>query len=382
MESKGGTALMTIDLSAAFNMADHNILLDVLHNKFGIRGASLNWFESYFRPRYCKVCIVESHSTCIKLDFSVPQGLCGGANIFNAYSSTLTLVIWRLRDIHGFADDHTLKDKFKIGNHSEERKCITNLENCAIEVKDWMDKNRLHMNDDKTEFIIFPSRQVAKKIETNCLNVNGTMIQKSEVIRYLGIWLDLQLNFKHHITMKCRVMMLNLQRIKMIWKYLTKDVANTLALSLVISPLDYCNAILVGLPDTDISCLQRFQNICTKTVQGQDEHESSTRCLLDLHWLLIWKRIQHKGLTFVHKVLNDQAPDYIKTLLREHQPRREGLRSDAQSYNWLTVLRTYRKTFATRSFNCIAPTWWNNLPIHLKMIKDTETFKKKLKTHL
>ena len=115
---------------------------------------------------------------------------------------------------------------------------------------------------------MFSSRQLEKKIDTNCLNVNGTTIQKSEVIKYLGILLDLQLNFKHHNTMKCRVVMLNLQRIKMIQKYLTKDAANTLALGLVISHLDYCTAILAGLPDTDISHLQRSQNICAKTVLG------------------------------------------------------------------------------------------------------------------
>ena len=238
------------------------------------------------------------------------------------------------------------------------------------------------MNDDKTEFIIFPSRQLAKKINTHILNVNRTIIQKSEVIRYLGAWLDLQLNFKHHITMKCRVAMLNLQRIKMIWKYLTKDAANALALGLVISHLNYCNAILMGFPDTDISCLQRIQNICAKAVLGQDKYESSTRCLLDFTSATHLEKIQHKVLTLVHKALNEQAPDYIKTLLKEHQPRREGLRSDAQSYKWLTVPRTYRKTFATRSFSCIAPTCWTNLPIHLKMIKDTNTFKKQLKTNL
>ena len=139
---------------------------------------------------------------------------------------------------------------------------------------------------------------------------------------------------------------------------------------------------LGGLPDTDISHLRRIQNICAKTVLGWDKYESSTRCLLELHWLPIHKRIQHKVLTFVHKALNDQAPDYIKALLKEHQPRRDGLRSDAQSFKCLTVLRTYRKTSTTRSFSCIALTWWNSLPIHLKMIEDTETFKKQLKIHL
>ena len=128
-ESNKGTALMAIDLSATFDMVDHDILLDVIHNKFGIRGMALNWFESYLRPRHCKVCIAESHSTHRKLDFSVPQGSCAGANIFNAYTSTLTSVIPRLIDIHGFADDHILKDIFKIGDNTGERKCITNLEN-------------------------------------------------------------------------------------------------------------------------------------------------------------------------------------------------------------------------------------------------------------
>ena len=198
MESKEGPALMAIDLSAALDTVDHDILLDVLHNKFGIRGIALNWFESYLRPRYCKVCIVESYFTHRKLDFSVLQGSCAGANIFNAYSSTIISVRQGSVDIHSFANNHALKDKFKIGSHNEEKKCISNLENCAIEVKDWMDKNRLCMNDDKMEFIKFSSRQLAKKIDTDCLNVNGTIIQKSKVIRYLGIWLDSELNFKHY----------------------------------------------------------------------------------------------------------------------------------------------------------------------------------------
>ena len=157
MESKKGTALMAIDLSAAFDTVDHDILLSVLHNKFVIRGVALNWFDSYLRPRYCKVCIAESYSTHRKLDFSVPQGSCAGTNIFNAYTSTLTSVIPRPIDIYGFTNNHAVKDNFKIGDNTEERKCITNLENCATEVKNWMDKNRLRTYDKNTEFIMFSS---------------------------------------------------------------------------------------------------------------------------------------------------------------------------------------------------------------------------------
>ena len=53
-ERQSITALVVIDLSAAFDMVDHNILLNILKNKFGIDGEALKWFDSYLRPRSFK----------------------------------------------------------------------------------------------------------------------------------------------------------------------------------------------------------------------------------------------------------------------------------------------------------------------------------------
>ena len=55
MENKKVTALMAIDLSAAFDTMDHSILIAVLRERFGITDTALSWFESYLHPRYCKV---------------------------------------------------------------------------------------------------------------------------------------------------------------------------------------------------------------------------------------------------------------------------------------------------------------------------------------
>ena len=63
MESQRISALVALDLSAAFNMIDHDILLKVLDKQFGIQGKALNWFGSYLRPRGCKVNIGEKYST-------------------------------------------------------------------------------------------------------------------------------------------------------------------------------------------------------------------------------------------------------------------------------------------------------------------------------
>ena len=90
------------------------------------------------------------------------------------------------------------------------------LEAKAANIKVWMEQNHLKVNDSKTEFIMFASRQMLQKCVTTKLNVNGSNIQCNDIIKYLGAWLDQHLQLVHHITLKCRTTMLNFQRIKFI----------------------------------------------------------------------------------------------------------------------------------------------------------------------
>ena len=75
-----------------------------------------------------------------------------------------------------------------------------------------MDRNRLHMNSNKTEYITFGSSRQLKKNEIRSIDINGDIIAVSTCIRYLEVWVDQQLNFKHHIAQKCKIAMLNIQQ--------------------------------------------------------------------------------------------------------------------------------------------------------------------------
>ena len=68
------TALILLDLSAAFDTVDHNILISWLHNYLGIQDQALNWCKSYLpnRPQYVRIDTATSHPTV--LDYSIPQG--------------------------------------------------------------------------------------------------------------------------------------------------------------------------------------------------------------------------------------------------------------------------------------------------------------------
>ena len=119
--------------------------------------------------------------------------------------------------------------------------------------------------------------------------------------------------------------MWNLQKLKTIRLVLTIEAANTLAMGTIISHLDYCNSIYSGLPETDLKKLQRVQNITAKTVLGKGKFADPTDCLRTLHWLLIRYRVEYKILCMVYKWLSEDAPDYLKDMLNEYTPKRQGL---------------------------------------------------------
>ena len=79
MERQECTAVMACNLSAAFDTIHHGVLLEVMSENFGVKNTALLWFDSYLRPRSCKVNIGKSYSSNRSLDFSVPQGSCAGA---------------------------------------------------------------------------------------------------------------------------------------------------------------------------------------------------------------------------------------------------------------------------------------------------------------
>ena len=99
-------------------------------------------------------------------------------------------------------------------------------------------------------------------------------------------------------------------KLKVIKNVLTKDVCKTLVSALVLSHLDYANAILSCIPEVDIKKMQQVQNMAATLVLNCPKTENSTGCLRSLHWLPVSARIEHKLLTITYKCLNGAAPDY------------------------------------------------------------------------
>ena len=121
-----------------------------------------------------------------------------------------------------------------------------------------MDAMHLKLNPDKTEYILFSSKQQLKKTSPKPLDAQGDPIAVSKAVRYLGGFLDQHLNFEKHIKEKVKKAVANITKNHAIHKYLTVQSCTTLVLMFCITHLNYANAMLNGLPSTT---LRKYQTI-------------------------------------------------------------------------------------------------------------------------
>ena len=206
-----------LNLLAAFDTVNHDLLLELLNKRFGIKDKTLKWYEQYLKPRKFKISI-NTYSEEQTINYSVPQGSIQRTFLFNAYASTISEVILLTLELNGFADDHLIRKLFKPGNINCNTESDTTevMEELMLKVKGWMDAVRLKLNESKTEFIYFGSRQQLKKCTFDKININSKTIQISDTDKYLVGHLDQHLNFKKHVITKCKAAMINIHKIRMI----------------------------------------------------------------------------------------------------------------------------------------------------------------------
>jgi len=148
----------------------------------------------------------------------------------------------------------------------------------------------------------------------------------------------------------------------------------------VSSKLDYCNSLLYGLPDKEISKIQCVQNSAAWLVTKAGRVDHIMPILRKLHWLPLHKRFIFKILIFTYKILNSLAPCYLAELINLRQPTR-CLRSNNDHLRLhIRLFRT--KTYGGRAFSFCVPALWNSLPLDVRRAPSVDTFKTKLKTFL
>ena len=228
-----------LDLSAAFDTVDHNLLLEILKHEIGLEGRVLAWFKSFLIGRSQRIRIGGTTSEEIIIMFGVPQGSVLGPVLFNIYIRSIYLCVQRLGfKIHGYADDHQILKSFRYSSQSI---VLTyDLQRCFATIKSWMAQYFLQLNDPKTQICIFGSRRILNKIKIRGVNFpSGTTIRFIPNVKSLGVYMDSLQNLRNQVLELKKKAFCIIRKINKVRFFLSDEQRKVIVNSFVISCLDY-----------------------------------------------------------------------------------------------------------------------------------------------
>ena len=195
LERQWTTISIFLDLSKAFDTLEHSTIFKKL-DRYGIRGQALEWFKNYLTNHTLRVkcktgdkCL-ETISDTYPVEYGAPQGSCLGPLLFLIFCNDLQYHLSYLNCIQ-FADDTTLY----IGHYNMKYLKFmieTDLEN----ISDWFRANKLTLNVAKTNCLVFGKKSPEL---TTALSINGEQMHVTNTTKFLGVWIDNNLNWNHHL---------------------------------------------------------------------------------------------------------------------------------------------------------------------------------------
>ena len=220
-----------------------------------------------------------------------------------------------LPEVHCYADETQLYLSFKPGLRESRVEALFHMQWCIDDLRQWMLMDRLKFNDEKTAFVLVGTRQQLAKLCVEPLAVGDHLITPCYDVKNLGCWFDQQLSMVTNINKICSASYSYLHNIRRIRKFLSVESTKLLVHALVTSRFDYCNSLFYGLPQTQLSKLQRVQNTAARLICNISRFEHISLVLFELHWLPVHYRIIFKLLLITYKAINGMAPKYISDLI-------------------------------------------------------------------
>ena len=228
--------LAFLDLSAAFDTVDKQILLERLSRSFGIEDITLKWFQSYLTNRTEYVLFNGIKYSKRVVQFGVPQRSVLGPLLFVLYTSDLERIAEKHNlDAHFYADDSQLYifSKPQLADSAQ-----TRLIACLDDFAQWMSANRLKLNPDKTEFIRCATARRLLQLANEVVTFGNSTISPATTVRNLGVVVDQKFAFQSHVNKTVSSCFYQLRRLKSSVKALPFETAKTLVNCFVISRID------------------------------------------------------------------------------------------------------------------------------------------------
>ena len=295
--------IIFLDIKKAFDTVNHNILLSKLKH-YGIKNIALRWFESFLTGRKQQTRVGSRISDSTELSSGVPQGSILGPILFTLFINDLPNACIQATP-YLFADDGALY----FDNIDRE-----NYLNIKVEIKSiykWLQANKLALNADKTNLIIFDSNAKVDNIPIKIRQDLSIVVRESKSQKYLGLIVDNKLNFYQHIEYIKKKVSKRIGAMYRSKNLLPLKFRKMFANALMLPHFDYldiiwCKTYKSKLKDLDIS----YKKIA-KIALDVNIRESSISVYKQMGWLPLHLRRQLHLSSYMYRIVNEICPRHF-----------------------------------------------------------------------
>ena len=356
--------IVMLDLQKAFDTVNHEILIKKLHD-YNLSINIINWFVSYLKDRSQITVINGMRSTEQKYTCGIPQGSILGPLLFIMYINDLPDHVSNVH-VSMYADDTAIFCSSKNVND-----IVDKLNHDLINVDNWLLRNKLSLNIQKTNFMIIGTPQRLSSIANQHLDINirGISLLRVSNCKHLGIIIDENLHWNNQVDQVTKKVLTGLYFLRKSSNVLPKNIQSMLYKTIIAPHFDYCNVVWGRCNKTIFNKLQVLQNRAAKIITGANRYDSSSQALSDLDWKNLDKRLFYNEAVTMFKIINNDAPSYLcrRFEVKEtiYNMRNKG------SLHLVKPNTEYMK----RSFCYRGAILWNSLDANVKSAIDKKTFK-------
>ena len=381
--------VMMVDLSAAFDMVDHTILLAKLE-LFGLDRNTLNWVSSYLSERSQSVCVDGCLSPPQPVVCGVPQGSILGPLLYVLFTC----------DIPDLVHSHPVDYQFPQPHCSKCGSTVCYVDDCTyslgekdpaalseslsaqyLKIAKYMAANKLVINADKTQLIVIGTKATAARRGEVALQAGEHTIQASHSEKLLGGCIAENLKWREHLLDSDQSLVRQLtSRINGLVKvgaHASFPTRLLVANGIFSSKLCYLIQLWGGTESYLLSHLQKLQNRAARAVTGKSWYTPTRQLLKECRWLSVCQLVFYQTVLHVHKVVLTGKPNNIRKKFLTDHPYPTRLASGGGLR--LAGDRVATSGLSQKGFHYRGVQSYNRIPTEIRMIRNLVTFKSKLK---
>ena len=291
------TLAVLADFSKAFDTVDFETLIKKLHSlRFSKK--SLLVLANYLSNRYQYVQIDDKKSSILNVTNGVPQGSILGPILFNIY--VYDMAAKTDAKCVQYADDTSI---YRHAKPIDIEDCVQEVNADINVIEDWSRDSNLIFNAKKTKSMLFTTSQMARRHDFQFeIKANNEMvIERVPLFNLLGITFNENLTWNDHVKKAITKAYATLKSLALIKRYLPYRVRRQLAETLVLSKLDYGNAVIQNAPQYLFNQLQKVQNATASFVRKSYSRKAD---VIDLKWLPVKERTEYSMAKLAWKSVN------------------------------------------------------------------------------